>query len=473
MAGSKFRTLVLNINSSTRLRSYSKDRTMASLLVPPVSVRGMTILDRDAFAQTVQVPCFKLGPVKLSDVMPTLKKYILKLKNLKPVQSAKDATIVYLDPKKVRDKSDIEPADSELLSKFVSDVEKTMLTIEYKNWQADEIFRAVLPKSLEIPTSYSIIGHIVHLNLRDSQLPYKSLIGQVLLDNIAHARTVVNKLNTIDTTYRYFSMEILAGDDDTIATVKENGVTYKFDFARVYWNPRLSTEHANLLSMMSKGDVLYDVFAGVGPFAIPAARKGVNVLANDLNPESYKWLRHNAEVNKVKNLRSYNMDGRDFLRTVVKSDIIERRDRGASGCEHIAMNLPALASQFLDVLCDWFDDVNAKRVCSNPPIFHLYCFVKTDAGGEVCDLARTLVEETIDCPLTEQSLKTIHHVRNVSPNKEMMRVSFCLTENMIRGGEEPARKRVKKDEGEDTLRGGDIVGRDGKEQESRQDEKCI
>ena len=37
--------------------------------------------------------------------------------------------------------------------------------------------------------------------------------------------------------------------------------------------------------------------AGVGPFAVPAAKKGCSVFGNDLNPESVKWM----EVNRVKN----------------------------------------------------------------------------------------------------------------------------------------------------------------------------
>lgn len=42
-----------------------------------------------------------------------------------------------------------------------------------------------------------------------------------------------------------------------------------------------------------------DVFAGVGPFALPAGKKGCGVFANDLNPNSYKYLQVNINDNKV------------------------------------------------------------------------------------------------------------------------------------------------------------------------------
>jgi tRNA (guanine37-N1)-methyltransferase len=40
--------------------------------------------------------------------------------------------------------------------------------------------------------------------------------------------------------------------------------------------------------------------AGVGPFSIPAAKKGCRVYANDLNPASFEWLCENVKLNKVK-----------------------------------------------------------------------------------------------------------------------------------------------------------------------------
>ena len=53
-----------------------------------------------------------------------------------------------------------------------------------------------------------------------------------------------------------------------------------------------------MIAKFGSGQVIADVFAGVGPFAVPAAKKGCFVLGNDLNPESSKWMQHNAELNK-------------------------------------------------------------------------------------------------------------------------------------------------------------------------------
>ncbi|XP_011641569.1 FAD synthase-like isoform X3 [Pogonomyrmex barbatus] len=211
-----------------------------------------------------------------------------------------DGIIVYLNPDIVTRFEDITENDRNLLDQFETTniFSTTNITIKYDNWNREEILKSILPEDVNVPTAYSLVGHIMQLNLRDVHLPYKFIIGQVFLDKTASARTVINKINTIDTSFRYFAMEILAGERNTVTITKENGYTYQFDFAQVYWNPRLSTEHARMITFMMQGDVLYDVFAGVGPFAIPAARKKIQVFANDLNPESYKWLQKNAAINK-------------------------------------------------------------------------------------------------------------------------------------------------------------------------------
>lgn len=279
--------------------------------------------------------------------------------------------------------------------------------------------------------------------------------GQVIIDKNPGITCVVNKTNTIDSTYRNFQMEVLAGESNMVAKVsssyqsesaysvtsvfkdtsvcnlpfilsqvRENGVFYEFDFSHVYWNPRLSTEHERIVSLLQRGATVVDVFAGVGPFAIPAARRGCEVLANDLNPESFRWLQHNAKLNKVdRKITSFNMDGRDFIRGPVQ----ERLPALMKGSQkiHVVMNLPALALEFLDAFRGLLGP-EPDQSLDNLPQVHCYGFSKED------DAQRDVVERA------EASLKTslqgqcsVHLVRNVAPNKEMMCVSFTLPRGVL------------------------------------------
>jgi tRNA (guanine37-N1)-methyltransferase len=80
---------------------------------------------------------------------------------------------------------------------------------------------------------------------------------------------------------------------------RESGCRFRFDFSAVYWNSRLHAEHERLVNLFNQGEIIADVFAGVGPFAIPAAKKGCGLFANDLNPHSFKYLKENISLNAV------------------------------------------------------------------------------------------------------------------------------------------------------------------------------
>jgi tRNA (guanine37-N1)-methyltransferase len=179
--------------------------------------------------------------------------------------------------------------------------------------------KSILPEDSqgEIPVGFAIVGHVgtlcpalshfhlliipAHLNLRDQYLPYKHLIAEVLVDKNPVIKTVINKVDDVGeaSEYRTFSFEVLAGDGNMNVEIKEEDCTFRFDYSRVYWNSRLSTEHSRLVSMFNPGEVVCDVMAGVGPFAIPAGKKGVFVWANDLNPDSYASMVDAVERNKV------------------------------------------------------------------------------------------------------------------------------------------------------------------------------
>lgn len=402
----------------------------------------MLSLDKVQFNREISVAVATVNSlhVNLSQVLPLLKKYLLKIENFKPVQTTTgmgESVAIYLHPDKVRTWSDLAEPDRErleALSVTKQSLETVRKVVGYDNFSADEIFKAVLPADKEGMASFTKVGHIVHLNLRDHLLPYKGLIGQVLREKVPNCRTVVNKTSNIDSTYRNFKMEILSGEDDMLVKLKESGCAFEMDFSTVYWNSRLSTEHERIVKKLHPGDVLFDVFAGVGPFSIPAAKKQCHVYANDLNPESFKWLNHNAKLNKIhpKLISTYNKDAKDFICTDLKANLLKHIN--ASNV-YVTMNLPALAYDFLSSFFQLYNRSELTEIKNCPTLF-LYCFAK---GEDPLQITRDLIRNSVGQDIS-RNIVDIFKVRTVSSLKEMMRVTIKLDEDILLGKQAVKRK---------------------------------
>lgn len=279
----------------------------------PVPVhRGMTELDRDKFRVHLKCVAARLDSKEAGQLLANriIRSQLLDIAKTKSLEE---------DPEHPGQKFMLFDVESEealssdvkaLLEGKAITITERHVTVGYDHWTASEIIDAILPADLvdRSPTAFTTTGHIGHLNLKEEYLPYKYLIGQVILDKNKNLRTIVNKLDTIDTEFRVFRMEILAGYDGPdafLTTASEAGCRFSFDFSKVYWNSRLSTEHDRIVERyFEPGQVVADVMAGVGPFAVPAAKKRCFVLGNDLNPDSAHWMEVNRKDNKVSILRA-------------------------------------------------------------------------------------------------------------------------------------------------------------------------
>ena len=347
-------------------------------------------------------------------------------------------------------KSPLSPEDKDWIRTNQGEEVTRVLTFTYEDYSKHAILKAILPAEFEaVPSGYEAVGHIAHYNLNKEYLPYKNIIGelhctlyisavlmyvscagQVTLDKQRNLRTVVNKTEQIDNTFRFFKMEVLAGEPDLVATVKRNGCTFTFDFSKVYWNSGLSTEHMRVVELLKKEDVVLDVFAGVGPFAIPAAKlKGCTVHANDLNPHSYQYLKENVAANHVSDLvKCYNLDGREFIISTV-TGLVERAPQGGVVCSHVIMNLPASAVQFLDSFRGLFTCVPEDlRPSFTLPLIHCYCFVRfaPDKKDDIAAMEEDAVQLVTSHLGKRPEHCSVQMVRDVAPNKNLMRVSFEL-----------------------------------------------
>ncbi|KAJ5692640.1 tRNA (guanine(37)-N1)-methyltransferase [Penicillium macrosclerotiorum] len=310
------------------------------------------------------------------------------------------------------------------------------------------------------------------MNLREHWQPYKYLIAEIIKDKNPSVRTVINKIEDVgsQSQFRTFPFEVLAGDNDLNVIQHEQDCEFRFDYARVYWNSRLETEHRRLVEKFKPGQMVCDVMAGVGPFAVPAGRRRIFVWANDLNPHGYEVMQDAIPRNKVQDfVTPFNQDGRDFIKFAAKS-LLEteptkvtirpkvsrtKRRKTDDGQEseqsppvqeyirpsivdHYVMNLPATAIEFLDAFQGVYVGQESRFVPNTSqklPMVHVYCFSghsenELDDHIDICQRISERIGYTItpeDCvggsgnPAIELA---IHNVRLVSPNKQMFCASF-------------------------------------------------
>ncbi len=399
----------------------------------------MTTLDKAKFSKTLRIPALTVEGVRLNFLLTAVKQYLLKLEKFKPIQINdlnNKEKVTFLNPDLVTSFDSFAENTRTVLEMSgitASNLHFHMVKLTYENWKPHEIISAILPPPLSF-SGFSIVGSIIHLNLRDELLPYKRVIAAVLLDKVKNCKTVVNKVKNIDNTYRNFEMEVLAGNRNLKTEVKENGCKFELDFGEVYWNSRLHEEHGRVVEKMNEGDVLYDVFCGVGPFAILAAKNGCEVLANDLNPKCIEWLQRNVEINKVSpSVTTFNKSGDNFIKEDLKEDFLNRiaDTKYESSKFHVTMNLPSTSHTFLPAFLGLFNENELSGIKeSHLPIVHVYCFMKNKEDPET--EAKKLVEETLDKDISA-SIIEIFNVRNVAPNKEMIRISFTLTKEILKG----------------------------------------
>ncbi|CAH1276824.1 unnamed protein product [Diabrotica balteata] len=439
---------------STQLKS-----AMENILKPP-NIRGMQVLNKDLIKKDIEVPYLSLKKENLNKVLPILTKHLLKIKKFKPVEHIEENKVdVCLSPEFIKDWTGLPDEVKSVLEEVhinKNDLKTKHIELTYDNFSAEDLLKAVLPTEKDGLSSFSQMGHIVHINLREHLVPFKSIIADILYDKIPGCKSVVNKINVIDNTYRNFSMEVLKGDNNMITTVKENACSFKFDFSKVYWNSRLCTEHERVVKKIKSSDVLFDVFAGIGPFSIPAAKKKCYVYANDLNPESFKWLEYNSKANKVPvdYFKSFNKDGADFIKTDFKQFLTAHLKNEQN--VFITMNLPAMAVEFLKYFEGLFSNGELPDF-KNIPIIFVYCFVK---GENYIELGRKLVLDHFNC--SNSDIVDIFRVRTVSNFKEMMRVTIKLQKNILTGNQ--GKRKLEEDFNQDTKRSC-VTEQDGKEQE--------
>jgi tRNA (guanine37-N1)-methyltransferase len=249
------------------------------------------------------------------------------------------------------------------------------------------------------------IGDIVVIDEDDPDRA--TAIAAAVIDADLPARSVLNRASKIKGELRVRDWEVVAVDDDAAAdselspteTVhREYGHEYRLDLAAVYFSPRLATERHRVVEQIDPGEQVLDMFAGVGPFAIPAASRGASVVAVDLNETAVDYCRENARRNGVA----------DAV-TAIAGDVREVAADYRGWADRLVMNLPHSANEFVATAVD---------LVGEECMIHFYDIQHEDDPFEPGIAA---IREAAE-PEYAVSVETEHVVRSYAPHE----LNICL-----------------------------------------------
>jgi tRNA wybutosine-synthesizing protein 2 len=163
-----------------------------------------------------------------------------------------------------------------------------------------------IPEKLRkfIPRSYKIIGDIILVKIPEEISEYTQLIGQTLLEIHPRCRSVWRDMGKSGM-LRKPNLTPIAGDSDKSETVQmENGCLFKLDVTKVMFSPGNLHERLRIGKIVEEGEVVVDMFAGIGYFSIPIAKHSQpeRVYSIELNPDSYYYLLENIKLNRVREI---------------------------------------------------------------------------------------------------------------------------------------------------------------------------
>ena len=217
--------------------------------------------------------------------------------------------------------------------------------------------------------SYELIGEIAVIN--ELTVDEEEAV-EGILEHHPSVKTVLLKEEPLQGEYRVGGYRKLYGEE-TETVHKEYGCRFKVDPTKVYYSERFSTERKRVVDQIEEGERVLVMFAGVGPFAIMAAKLAnpEKVVAVEKNPEAAEYLKENIELNDFGDVvEGYEGDVREIV-----PELDERFDR-------IIMPLPEKADEFLGLAAD---------LAGKNGVVHYYRFLENDDWAPLHDEVESVV----------------------------------------------------------------------------------
>ncbi len=261
-------------------------------------------------------------------------------------------------------------------------------------------------ESEDLFSAFDQIGDIIIVRIPDSLLSKKKIIGKTLLEQVKTAKSVFYQSSSVEGDFRTRDLEILAGVDKTETEYKEFGCRFIVDVEKAFFSPRLSTERDRIADLVQDGEIVINMFGGVGMFSIIAAkRKKCTVYNIDINPIAAKLCEKNIELNKLAG-RVISIHG--DAAQIIEEQLSDQGDR-------VLMLLPERSDEFLN---------SAILATKSNGIIHYYSHIHADKKSQAAKLSE---KHYLDTTPIKSKILNSKIVRAVGPRYYQTVVDVRIT----------------------------------------------
>ncbi|MEM3730788.1 MAG: class I SAM-dependent methyltransferase family protein [Candidatus Bathyarchaeia archaeon] len=194
-------------------------------------------------------------------------------------------------------------------------------------------------EAAHVYNSYDVVGDIAILRLTEKSEKQGNIIAKTVMDIHKNVKTVLAQTSPVHGEFRLRKLKYIAGENKTVTVHRESGCLFSVDVEKCYFSPRLFYERLRIARLVKAGEVVVNMFAGVGCFSIIIAKhsQASKVYSIDINPVAIQFMEKNVRLNRVFG-RVIPLFG--DAKEVVKEKLCGKADR-------VLMPLPEKAYEYL------------------------------------------------------------------------------------------------------------------------------
>ena len=156
-----------------------------------------------------------------------------------------------------------------------------------------------------LPRGFQTLGKVIILKLNPILYEKREIIGKTYLKLFPKIRSVYINLGKVVGAFREpENIEYVTGEDNPIVVHKEHGIIYRFDITKIMFSKGNINERKYLPTLVNDGEIIVDMFAGIGYFSLPIAKHASpeKIYSIEINPTSYKFLIENIKINHLEDI---------------------------------------------------------------------------------------------------------------------------------------------------------------------------